>query len=202
MHTRTELETARRAADATLPRRRLPCAPLLVALLVASACVPVPRSTAGEETSPSSTWVHGREPGRTGTGETWGRATAARQTRLDGDGSQLLVQARLNDRVSGTFLLDTGASYCVITPETARRLGLRGEEGEQPITLATPTGEIEAAVTTLRSVVVGNAHAGDVRAVIYPAVEEPLAGILGLSFLSQFEFSVDTRRRLLTLRPF
>jgi hypothetical protein len=41
-----------------------------------------------------------------------------------------------------------------------------------------------------------------VRAVIYPAVEEPLAGILGLSFLSQFEFSIDTRRRLLTLRPF
>jgi len=140
----------------------------------------------------------------------------AREALLTGDGSQLLVEARLNGRVSGTFLVDTGASYCVITPAVARQLGfglgrgvgvglgLKGD-GEPPVgavTLATPTGDIEAPITTLRVIEVANARAGDVSTVIYPAVEEPLSGILGLSFLNHFEFSVDSRRRILRLRPF
>jgi aspartyl protease family protein len=125
-----------------------------------------------------------------------------RVARLGGDDSQLLVEAKLNGKVSGTFLVDTGASYCVITPETARRLGVSEEPDDDPIALITPAGRIEAPVTTLRSVEVARASAGDVSAVIYPAVEAPLSGILGLSFLRQFEFSVDARHRVLRLRPF
>ncbi len=193
-------DIVRRSAATAVSRRRLGRTPLLVALVVTSACFSLSRTTAGEGAASDHAWVHGGEPG--GAGRAWSASTTAREARLAGDGSQLLVEARLNGRVSGTFLLDTGASYCVITPETARRLGLGRQDGEQAITLATPTGEIEATMMTLRSVEVANARAGDVPTVIYPAVEEPLAGILGLSFLSQFEFSVDSRRKVLKLRPF
>ena len=90
----------------------------------------------------------------------------------------------------------------MITPDLAKRLGVGMAEGESPVALLTPAGKIEAPMTTLRSVEVARARAGDVSTVIYPAVDAPLSGILGLSFLKQFEFSIDARRRVLRLRPF
>lgn len=180
--------------------RRLP---LLVTLVVSSACFPAPGTPAGERIVHESLWVQGGQATTAGADSPWRGSPAARETNLTGDGSQLLVEARLNGRVSGVFLLDTGASYCVITPRTARRLGIgRPKTGDDPVILATPTGEIEAPMTRLHTIEVANMRAGDVSTVIYPAVEEPLSGILGLSFLSQFEFSVDARRRVLRLRPF
>lgn len=191
-------------------------AALLMVLAVSSGCVAPRRTTAGEPSSGSGSWVYGAETTTRGAGSSWAASPMAREALLTGDGSQLLVEARLNGRVSGTFLVDTGASYCVITPAVARQLGfglgrgvgvglgLKGD-GEPPVgavTLATPTGDIEAPITTLRVIEVANARAGDVSTVIYPAVEEPLSGILGLSFLNHFEFSVDSRRRILRLRPF
>jgi clan AA aspartic protease (TIGR02281 family) len=176
---------------------------LWIACLLSSACFSVPPgSGAGGRPVAGSLWVRGAERPVPSAERTWVPSTTARQARLDGDGSQLLVEVRLNGRVSGTFLLDTGASYCVITPETARRLGIAEQAHAEAITLVTPTGEIEAPLMMLRSVEVANSRARDIQAVIYPAVDAPLSGILGLSFLSQFEFSIDTRRRILRLRPF
>jgi clan AA aspartic protease (TIGR02281 family) len=182
-------------------RSWLRSSPLLIALLACAACVP-PRSApgGGPIAVPDGTWLRGAvEPAAPAP---LLAAHTAREAYLGGDGSQLLVEARLNGAVSGTFLIDTGASYCVITPETARLLGLGHLEAEEPVVLATPTGEIEAPLTTLQTIEVADARAGNITAVIYPAVDEPLSGILGLSFLSQFEFSVDARRRVLRLRPF
>ena len=185
-------------------RRGLRRAPLLAALAVSSACFSAaPGTTADERVrTEEHGWVYGTESSASSPTRAWTRSSTAREARLSGDDSQLLVEARLNGRFSGVFLLDTGASYCVITPATARRLGLDREDATRAITLATPTGEIEAPLMTLKSIEVANARAGQVSVVVYPAVEEPLAGILGLSFLSQFEFAVDARRRVLKLRPF
>jgi clan AA aspartic protease (TIGR02281 family) len=193
------------------PRSRAALAVALVlALTLTAGCVAPRRTPAGELSSTGGRQVYGTETASHDAGSPWPAPPTAREALLTGDGSQLLVEARLNGRVSGTFLVDTGASYCVITPAVARQLGFglgRGltKEGAQPlgaVTLATPTGDIEAPITTLRVVEVANARAGDVSTVIYPAVEEPLSGILGLSFLNHFEFSVDSRRRILRLRPF
>lgn len=179
------------------------CTTLGAMLLTTSACVSaMPAPILGEAGTYRARWVHGGAPPSTPSASRWLGSTSTREARLTGDDSQLLVEARLNGRVSGLFLLDTGASYCVITPELARRLGVTGNADADPIALLTPSGRIEAPMTTLRSVEVARARAGDVSTVIYPAVDAPLSGILGLSFLRQFEFSVDTRRRLLRLRPF
>ena len=40
---------------------------------------------------------------------------------LRGDGTSWTVQATLNGRTRALFLLDTGASYCVIAPGLARK---------------------------------------------------------------------------------
>ena len=176
---------------------------ILIALGVLSACFSgPPPSTAGSAGSYEGRWVHGHGASTSSGRSGWSASTTAREARLSGDDSQLLVEARLNGRVSGVFLLDTGASYCVITPEMASRLGVSGDPEKESIALETPAGRIKAPMTTLRSIEVAHASAGEVPTVIYPAVGEPLSGILGLSFLRQFEFSIDARRRVLRLRPF
>ena len=43
---------------------------------------------------------------------------------LRGDGTSWTVQATINGRTNALFLLDTGASYCVIAPSLARQLAL------------------------------------------------------------------------------
>src|SRR5690348_11009004 len=43
---------------------------------------------------------------------------------LSGDRKHLIVDGTLNGIVTGPMLVDTGASYCVLTRGTARKLGL------------------------------------------------------------------------------
>ena len=116
---------------------------------------------------------------------------------LDGNGASWLVRATLNGNVSGLFLIDTGASICVVAPGTARRLNAppSGEEVE----LHTANGTVRAPIIRVRTFDVGGNRARDVPAVIHPAVGPPLDGILGLSYLNNFSYSIDPKRRVLKL---
>ena len=108
-----------------------------------------------------------------------------------------LLDARLNDHVTGRFLLDTGATFCVLAPHLADQLGLRVDE---TIQMQTANGIIDAPVVQLRSLAVGQSNARDLRAVVHKAVSPPLDGVIGLNFLNQFSYSIDPRRRVLELR--
>ncbi len=116
---------------------------------------------------------------------------------IDGNGGSWLVHATLNGNVHGVFLIDTGASLCVLAPGTARRLNVppTGEEVE----LRTANGPVRAPVIHLRTLEVGGNRARDVPAIIHTAVGPPLDGIIGLSFLNNFSYSIDPKRRVLKL---
>jgi clan AA aspartic protease (TIGR02281 family) len=117
---------------------------------------------------------------------------------LEGDGHVWTVRAKLNDRVSGQFLLDTGASVCVLAPATAKRLDL--EETGQDVELRTANGVVRAPLVRVRSIQVGRKRAEDVMAVVHPAVSGSLDGVLGLSFLNTFDsYSIDARNHTLRL---
>ena len=116
---------------------------------------------------------------------------------LDGNGSSWFVRATLNGNVTGTFLVDTGATLCVVGPSTARRLGV-APTGEQ-IELRTANGVVHAPVIRLRTVDLGGNRARDVSAVVHDSVPPPIDGIIGLSYLNNFTYSVDPRRRVLRL---
>ena len=124
-------------------------------------------------------------------------AGAQSEVPLDGDGAAWRVRATLDGNVSGLFLLDTGASLCVLAPTLARRLGLASDGQVQ---LQTANGIVTAPVVRLRTVDVGGNRARDVMAVVHPAVPAPLDGVIGLSFLDHFTYSVDPRRHVLRLR--
>jgi len=127
----------------------------------------------------------------------WASA-AQNEVPLDGNGHSWFVRATLNGSVSGLFLLDTGASMCVIGPDTARRLNL--PPSGQQVELRTANGVVHAPVVQLRSVDVGGNRARDVQAVVHGAIGPPLDGIIGLSYLNHFSYGVDPRRRVLHLR--
>ncbi len=104
----------------------------------------------------------------------------------------------MNGVVSGPMLLDTGASYCVLTRTTARRLGLE-PTGRSTVPVVTANGTVAADLVRLGSMQLSGARLRSVDALILDAVEPPLIGIVGLSFLSQFRFSIDHAQGTLRL---
>jgi clan AA aspartic protease (TIGR02281 family) len=113
--------------------------------------------------------------------------------RLSGGGKHLIVEGTLNSALSGPMLVDTGASYCILTRASAHRLGL-APSGKETISVATANGDVAADLIQLTSVQIANARLARVDALIMDAVEPPLIGILGLSFLNHFRYSVDSAR--------
>jgi clan AA aspartic protease (TIGR02281 family) len=118
---------------------------------------------------------------------------------LSGGSKHLIVRGTLNDTLSGPLLIDTGASYCVLTRATAARLGVHARTGAS-VPVATANGEVEADLVRLDSIQVEDARLAGVDAVVMDAVEPPLVGIIGLSFLNQFRrYSVDQARGTIQL---
>jgi clan AA aspartic protease (TIGR02281 family) len=117
---------------------------------------------------------------------------------LRGDGTSWTVQATVNGRTRALFLLDTGASYCVIAPGLARELAVAPTGSFA--TVHTANGAVRAPVVRLRSVELGGARAHDVQSIVHDAVGPQLDGVLGLNFLNRYRYAVDPHARTLTLQ--
>ena len=89
-------------------------------------------------------------------------SAAATEVPLEVHGGALIVEASLNKRFTGRFLVDTGATYCVVTKDVARKAKIKGRIGGKKIRLITASGVIEAALGEARKVEVGGASARDV----------------------------------------
>jgi clan AA aspartic protease (TIGR02281 family) len=109
-----------------------------------------------------------------------------------------VAEARLNDRVAGRFLLDTGATSCAITPLLAGQLGLFPPTRHTQV--ETAAGTVRAGVVRLKSVAVGPHRAEAVQALVIDELERGIDGILGLNFLDRFTYAIDPRRGRLELR--
>jgi clan AA aspartic protease (TIGR02281 family) len=108
-----------------------------------------------------------------------------------------VAEAVINGTVRGRFLVDTGASVCVVTPAVAKALDLEGDGGET-VQLQTIAGATRGRATTLASVAVGDAETRDVAAVVHQL--EGLDGILGNTFLGRFTMTLDADARRVILR--
>ena len=111
-----------------------------------------------------------------------------------------VTEVVLNDTKTARFLVDTGASVCVISPELAGVLGNDPGPGAPSVALHTLSGRTKGTLVTIASLRVGQAEAKDVPAVIHepgPGID----GILGNSFLSLYTVTLDPERGVLNLRP-
>ena len=122
------------------------------------------------------------------------------QVPLETRGSVLIVEASINQRVTGRFLLDTGASVCVVSKDTADEAGLSGRKDGQKIQMTTASGaRVEATLGEARRIDVGNMVARDVPVAVAPIPFPGLSGVIGLSFLRNFKYSIDHQRGVLQL---
>ena len=123
----------------------------------------------------------------------------ADSVRIRRHGGNWVVDVALNDMRSATFLVDTGASACAITPELAEAIGIVPDPDEAPVRVRGVTGSTWGRRVTIPSIRVGETEARDVLAVVLPL--PGLQGILGNSFLARFTATLDPARGLLTLHP-
>lgn len=107
------------------------------------------------------------------------------------------AQVKLNDKVTGTFVVDTGATSVALSRAIADKLALTAPRGTAFVRTAAGIRKVQ--LTTLDVVQTQGAVARQVEAVI--AEELPEDGLLGLSFLSRFEVRLDPKKRTITLEP-
>jgi clan AA aspartic protease (TIGR02281 family) len=111
-------------------------------------------------------------------------------------GNAILVYARLNDRVTAPFYVDTGAADVVLPAAVASRAGVAVGADTPRETYATANGLVRQAVVRIEAVEVGEARVEHVRG----SVSESLpVGLLGASFFNQFTLQIDPAARMLTL---
>lgn len=110
------------------------------------------------------------------------------------------VRAMLNDRVPVKLLVDSGAQVCVIDPSVAKHLVLDVKSAPE-IGIKGVVGSDSAKAVLLKSVSVSDARAEKIPTLIYHSeLPSGAKGLLGMSYLKHFTFSLDAKHRLLELR--
>ncbi len=119
---------------------------------------------------------------------------------LEKEGKSYFVRARINDQVTARFLLDTGASALQISKSLAKRLKVGRHSGQAiPVTLA-GGAMVTGRMIELEQVSLGDMTARGVKAIILDYEKnQSTDGLLGMSFLENFVFQIDTQRQQLIL---
>jgi len=102
-----------------------------------------------------------------------------------------LAEVILNDRLKRYLVVDTGASFTLISRQVADELGIIIGENSPSIPASTVSGFILTPLVTLSSIRVGNAEIKDVDVAVY-TMPSGNDGLLGNSFLNQFRVMIDS----------
>jgi clan AA aspartic protease (TIGR02281 family) len=115
-------------------------------------------------------------------------------------GQVVVVEVMLNKTVPAKLVVDTGATYTMISAGMARELSIDPQQAQRTMPFQTANGVIQAPLTTLESVTVGGMEVKNLTAAIHDAVPTgQVAGLLGLNFLSNFRLDIDTDKGILHL---
>jgi clan AA aspartic protease (TIGR02281 family) len=113
-------------------------------------------------------------------------------------GELSLTEVLLNERVKQYFIVDTGASFTVISREAAKELGITIDENTPFIPIATASSVIFNPLVTLKSIRVGEAEVENVDVLVHNLPGRS-AGLLGNSFLNKFKVVLDSVSGKMTL---
>lgn len=111
-----------------------------------------------------------------------------------------LVEVMINGRVPAKFVLDTGASNVTISEQLGRKV--HSNLSILPkLPVQTGGGLVESPLLLLSSIKVGTAEVEDVEAHVNKFMGEGFDGLLGMSFLGDFQVQVDNDDGALILNP-
>lgn len=109
----------------------------------------------------------------------------------------LLTEVIINGRVRQHFIVDTGASFTLISWAVAKELGITIDENTPFIRAVSASDVILTPLVTLNSVKVGEAEVENVEALIHTMPN--YQGLLGNSFLNKFKVVIDSLNAKMTL---
>jgi len=113
-------------------------------------------------------------------------------------GEVSFAEVVLNEKIKQHFIVDTGASFTVISGEAARELGITIDENTPFIPITTASSVILNPLVTLRSIRVGKAEIENVDVLVHD-LPGGSAGLLGNSFLNKFKVVLDSIHGKMTL---
>jgi clan AA aspartic protease (TIGR02281 family) len=122
----------------------------------------------------------------------------------DGRG-HLLVDAVLNGEVHASLMLDTGSPVVCLTADIAGKLGLDPDKMKDIEEIMVLNGKHKVVRVNLKSVDLGGAEQENIPAVVMLDDDKTVAdafndGLLGMSFLGKFYFTLDDKNGELILR--
>jgi clan AA aspartic protease (TIGR02281 family) len=145
--------------------------------------------------------IKGQEPARPAAPSKVSPATAAKASiPFEKRGQVVVVEVMLNNTVPVRLVVDTGATYTMISTATAKELSIDPQRAQRTMPFQTANGVIQAPLANLESVIVGGMEMKNLTAAIHDAVPSAqVAGLLGLNFLSNFRLDIDTEKGMLHL---
>ncbi len=114
----------------------------------------------------------------------------------------ILLPVTLNKKVEASLVLDTGASIMMLRKDVAKKLGLDLDTAKFDMQVQLADGrKVNAKLVILESVKVQNSEALNVDAAVLLDESDINfgEGLLGMSFLSKFNFKVDQKEKKLIL---
>ncbi len=120
--------------------------------------------------------------------------------KLRNDGGSLWVDVSINGKKSEEFVVDSGASLISIPIRMATALGIEPKDSDPDVTVSLADGStVDGKRIKIGNVRVGKFVVEEVECVVLGPEAVAAPPLLGLSFLGQFKFEVDTSKSELKL---
>lgn len=121
--------------------------------------------------------------------------------KLTRKGNSLLVDTVLNRRLKTKLILDTGCTDTQISEEVAKRLGISAGQGRIVSCQLADGRNVSGREVNIKEVRLGRAKVSNVRAIVLDCKDGSCNnGLLGMSFLNNFIFKVDSEKEELILQ--
>ncbi len=120
---------------------------------------------------------------------------------LKARGFSYSVDAEINRSVRLNMLVDTGASFTILSVEAAKKLGFTNLDELPQMPVSTAGGVTWIHLVELESVKVAGAEAVSIEGGISSQIGGGLDGLLGMSFLGEFVYQMDGPGGKLALKP-
>ncbi|MBI5814200.1 MAG: aspartyl protease family protein [Nitrospinae bacterium] len=119
---------------------------------------------------------------------------------FEGSARRIIINVRFNESVTAPMILDTGAPGLVISPRLAEKLGIfDNDEGKLFALTGGIGGSAPAIITIMDTVRIGDAVDHFVPTTITQSISGNFEGLLGMDFMANFSFTIDTAGQKLIL---
>jgi len=115
-------------------------------------------------------------------------------------GSPVMVSVRINGAGPVTLILDTGSDCTLIRSSVLGKVGISTENARRAV-LRGVTGVSTGDAVWVDSVEVGEARVGPLLIAVHDVDLKEADGLLGRDFLANFNVTIDSKERVVTLTP-